>query len=1079
MKEQANKPFKVYQASAGSGKTYTIVREYLMLCLESKAATSKYSQILAMTFTNKAANEMKEKIKNQLLDIIGSDPNQEATDMEAHLLKDLGIERIQLKENAKELFTKIIHNYSDFCVCTIDAFVQKLAHSFAKDLNLPSLFNVSIDEEEVAEAITIRIGEQIGTDDKYLPKVIEDFSGRKFDNEKSPRIANDIRDFVKVLFSENAFQKNEKNLLANEAAYNETQEYLKNKICDFEPRCEQFRKRFESFLQHNNLSSDDFNSKSRNGCISLYKRIQKKDYGPTTEHLQKILEHKVDWFQQDLPHQRGAAAMTALNDEFWGIVPDFASYYQAHYGQFLFYRNQLNLLSLYALRAKIKSEMEKYIGEELIVPISEFNKRINEVMGDFSVPFIYERLGEHFKHLFIDEFQDTSILQWQNLIPLLDNSLANNQMSMVVGDGKQSIYRWRNGEVGQIASLPLIYEKPYGNAAFQAFEQNLVNHFNFNELRTNYRSLVNIVDFNNAFFQFGSNFLSNNSRKVYLEQNEQFHKEVTIEQQHRYQDPGYVEVELLDSADDDEVMLGRVKELIEASLNQGFTKSDITILVRTNKIGSLIARYLNEQGINVVSADSIMLKTSNKVMLVVSTLDCLIHGENPVVVATMLYYWNVTHRQNFDGVADGFFEQARQIAEGKTSIEEVLGLEPHVFKTLLSRSYSLYDLCSAIIRLSGFNMVGDIFLNYLLDTVYKWQSANEASIKGFLEYWDSKKDKLTVVSGNADAVNIMTIHKSKGLEFNVVIYPFVDDNIENKKSSTIWITPQELGFEPIPNLEKVQFSINSNSGTWTKQTQRLYELESEKARLDNLNLHYVAFTRAVQRLHILSYKAKDLKKNPLKYPLNEFLQSHPNQYGDPNTKKVELKKEQEKKITEFLNESVASEWFDKINIDPNPSMFWIHPEDKMSPVEWGTFVHQTLSEVQHEGDFDRALKPHLDAGVIDQATAEMLRDQFLKMAHHPLISKAFSPEAKVKNECEILLADGNILRPDRYAELPDRIYLLDYKTGKPDNEHHQQLNRYKKVLKKMVSKPIEAYLVYLGDKVEVVPIQDQQLTINF
>lgn len=1080
MQRQPNKTFKVYQASAGSGKTYTIVREYLTLCLANKESVSKYNQILAITFTNKAANEMKEKIKSQLLDIINSDPAEEAKDMEADLIKTLGIERTQLKENAKELFTRIIHNYSDFYICTIDAFVQKLARSFAKELKLPSLFNVSIDKEEVAEAITHRIGEQIGEGDPYLTMVVEDFSGKKFDNEKSPKIANDISEFVKVLFSEDAFMRNEHNTLDSTGQYQVTHNFLQGKTRPFETRCKQFARDFEVFMQRNNLGPDDFNGKLNGPCMGLYRRLKREEYGIVSETLGKVIDGKAEWYNRDLPKQRDADAMTTLKAEFNEVFHDFGLYYRKNIGAFLFYKSQLSQLSLYALRAKIKREIEAYIGEEQIVPIDEFNKRINEVMGDFSVPFIYERLGEHIQHLFIDEFQDTSVLQWQNLLPLLDNSLANNQMSMVVGDGKQSIYRWRNGEVRQITSLPLIYVKPEGAPIFNSIEQNLVNNFNFNELGTNYRSLQHIIDFNNDFFRFCSEnkFLSGENLKVYVEENQQYNKKVTIHQEHFYQDKGYVQVELLDPADDDKVMLGRVKELIEEALDKGFSKKDITILVRTNKIGSLIAGYLNENHINVVSADSIMLKTSDKVMLVVSTLDCLIHGDNPSVVATMLYYWNVTHRQDFNGAADGFFEKARLIADGTTSLEDVIGLEPHTFKTMLSRSYSLYDLCSALLRIFGFNMVEDIFLNFLLDTVYKWQSANEASIKGFLEYWNSMKDKLTVVSSNTDAVNIMTIHKAKGLEFNVVICPFVDDNIDKKKNATIWIAPQDLGFEAIPNIDKVQFDINATSATWTDQTQAIYNLECDKAKLDKLNLNYVAFTRAVQRLYILSYQAKDLKKNPL----NAFLKDHPDHYGDPKTHKVQLKKKKASRVTEFLNESAASEWFDKISIESNPSMYWIHPDDKMSPVEWGTFVHQTLSEVQHEGDLDRALKPHLDAGVIDQATADMLRELFLQMVHHPVIGKAFNTEAKVKNECEILLADGNIIRPDRYAELPDKIYLLDYKTGKHDKEHHLQLNRYRKVLSNMVSKPIEAYLVYLGDKVEVVPVtpqEEQQLSFSF
>lgn len=1072
--EANNKVFKVYQASAGSGKTYTIVKEYLTLCLGSKAATSRFSHILAITFTNMAANEMKVKITDQLIDIITSDLDKEAEGMEATLIDELHIERSQLKENAKELFIKIIHNYSDFCICTIDAFVQKLARSFAKDLGLPSQFNVSIDEDEVADAITERIGEQIVAGDSYLTKVIEDYSGRKFDSEKSPKIAGNIRSFVKELFSESAFQKDEQNRFESKEQYNEAHEFIQGKINVFEAQCQQFAKDFDAFLQRNSLSVDDFNGKSRSACLSFHKKIQKKEYSTVSDSVEKLLKGESTWYSRTMTRH------DELDKEFNKVFIDFVKRYKKDVGKYLFYKSQLSKLSLYALRLKIKSEIEAYIGEEQIVPISEFNKRINEIMGDFSVPFIYERLGEHFWHLFIDEFQDTSVLQWQNLLPLLDNSLANQHMSMVVGDGKQSIYRWRNGEVRQITSLPLIPVKPQNSAFFDDYERSMIHNFNFNELKTNYRSLEHIIDFNNDFFSFCAekNYLLDDCRKVYIEKNEEFQKEVTIHQRHHYKDKGYVQVELFDPDEcDDEMMLGRIKELIEEALDHGFRKGDITVLVRKNKTGSLIAGYLNENGIDVVSAESILLKTSDKVLLTVSVLDYLIHGDNPAVVATVLYYWNATHRQGFDGKADGIFDQARQIAEGMCGIEEIMGLEPHALKQLLSRSYSLYDLCSALMRLFGFNTVSDNFLNFFLDTVYKWQSANEASIKAFLEYWESKKDKLAVASGNADAVNVMTIHKSKGLEYNVVICPFVDDNLDDKKPPTLWVNPKELGFDSIPNIEKVQFTLTKDSANWTEETMKLSQRENAKVRLDNLNLNYVAFTRAVQRLHILSYKSKDISKSPL----NAFLQEHPDHYGDPDTRKVELKKKKKKPVIEFMNESSAGEWFHKISIDANPSMFWIHPEDKMSPVEWGTFVHQTLSEVQHSGDFDRAMKPHLDAGVIDQPTAEMLREQFHQMIADPLVSEAFGPQSKVKNECEILLADGNILRPDRFAELPDKIYLLDYKTGKPDKEHHRQLNRYMNVLKKMVSKPILAYLVYLGDKVEVVPVSanHQQLSIDF
>ena len=1066
--------FKVYQASAGAGKTYTIIKEYLSLCLKSKKDTSNFSQILAITFTNMAANEMKAKIIKHLDSIIHSDPTQAPEDMEADLIKELHIERNELKTNAELLFQKIIHDYSSFCISTIDAFVQKLSRSFAKELGLPSQFNVSIDTDEVADDITERIGEQIGKDKPFLTKILEDFSEMKFDEEKSPKIKINIHDFIIKLFAEEAFLKNEQNHFREDDAYKETLNYLNGKIHAFEAKCNQFIPVFENFIHNNNLTEDDFNYKAKGPCLSLLKNLKEGKYSSLGDRQLQVIDGSLNWYSKNLAKK---ANLDNIDADFQQIFVNFLKEYQKQIGGYLFYKSQLGKLSLYVLRSIIKSEMESYIGEEQVVHISEFNKRINEIMGDFSVPFIYERIGEHFQHLFIDEFQDTSVLQWQNLLPLLDNTLSNNNLSMVVGDGKQSIYRWRNGEVGQIVSLPEIYEKPDGSPIFNDYENTLVNNFNFTELKTNHRSFENIIDFNNAFFEFSAGYLSEKCRKVYLEKNEQFDKEVSIKQKYFLEEKGVVQVELFDPSEcDDEMMLERIKELIEDVLDKGFLKSDITILVRTNKTGSLIANYLNEKGIDVVSAESILLKSSDRVQLIVNALEYLIHDDNAAVTAAVLYYWNATHRSGFNGVVDGIFDQTNRIANGEISIEEVLGLKPKSLKSLLTKSYSLYDLCAAMIRLFGFNTTTDSFLNFFLDTVYKWQSADETGIGSFLEYWEKIKDGLAVISGNSDAVKIMTIHKAKGLEFNVVICPFVEDNIDESKGNTIWISPEALGFEAIPNIEKVQFTLSKDSANWSPQTKLLAEQENAKVRLDNMNINYVAFTRAVQRLHILSYKTKDKGKSPL----NAFLVDHPNTYGDPESRKVEPKKK-EKKVHDIFTESASSEWFDKISIDPEPSMFWISKDDPMKPQEWGELVHQILSEAQHKDDIEHALKPHIDSGEIDNATAEKLKTWFKQMTNHPLIGEAFSTEAKIKNECEILMADGEICRPDRYAELPDKIFLLDYKTGKKDKEHQKQLKLYISVLNKMVNKKIEAFLVYLGEHLEVVPISEktQQLSINF
>lgn len=1058
--------FKVYQASAGSGKTYTIVKEYLKLCLKDSGSTNNYSRILAITFTNKAANEMKEKIVQQLNDIIQSDPDIAPKNMEAELIHELQLSRESLKSNARLLFQHILHDYSSFCVSTIDAFVQTLARSFAKDLGLPSQYNVSIDEDDVADAITERIGEQIGSSDPFLTKIIEDYSEMKFDSGKSPRIDVNLHNFVLMMFTEEAFQKHEENHFETSEQYDETRKFLLKKTQPFEERCQQFTKDFTAFLDAKGLTSDDFNGKSRSSCISAVKKLQHKEYGPVNDSLAKILAGDANWFSTTLSRRLDANAMKDLDHAFQQLFVNFFKSYQSQVGAFLFYKKQLGLLSFYALRSKIMTEMDNYIGEEQIVPISEFNKRINQIMDDFSVPFIYERIGERIQHLFIDEFQDTSVLQWQNLMPLVENSLSNNNMNMIVGDGKQSIYRWRNGEVGQITALPLIYDKPENNPVFDNYERVFCHNFNFNALDRNFRSFRNIVEFNNSFFEFGSKYLPEDSRKVYVDQNE--YKKVSIKQEYQYQEEGFVQIERFEhNSDGDEAMLSRIKDLIEDLTGKGFRKSDITILVRTNKIGVLIADYLNGNGIDIYSAESILIGASEKVQLIVSMLDYLIHSDNSSKIASLLYYWNASHNPDFEGTVDGMFDHADSIAKGKVTLEEVIGLEPGIFSSLLAKSYSLYDLCSALIRICDFNAIGDAFLNFLLDIVYKWQYSDEAGISSFLEYWDKKKDGLSVLSSNADAVSIMTVHKSKGLAFPVVIYPFVEDNIDDRKASSVWITSEALGFEPIPNIDQVQFSITEDSAKWSPQTKRIVEQEQNKVRLDNLNINYVAFTRARQRLHILSYQAKNMDKSPL----NAFLVDHPDQYGDPNSHKVEDKTTTEP-LQEIYHESASCEWFDKISIDPMPSMFWISKENKMQPVEWGEFVHQALSEVNHANDIEHVLDPYVTSGVLDIRTAQMLQGLFEQMVIHPLIYEAFTDQAKIKNECEILSRQYGIIRPDRYAEFPDKIILLDYKTGKKSDEHHRQLLQYMSVLSQMVAKPIKAYLVYLGDSIEVIPIND-------
>lgn len=1076
------KNFKVFQASAGSGKTYTIIKEYLKLCLKSEKQVKNFQNILAITFTNASANDMKAKIIKDLKAIISSSEVKRNT-MEADLINELGISDAELKHNAQLLLTQIIHDYSSFCVSTIDAFVQKISRSFARDLGLPSQYSVSIDEDEVVDTVVANLGMQINDDNKFLVAILKNFINNQFDKEEKFDLSSKLAEFAKKLLSEKAYNRYETNTIDSENSYQQADKFLKAKMDSFPKSVDDFIKTFDAFVSRHGLQTEDFYYGSK-GLPSFVNNLKNKDFKAPNSYVQKVINGE-EWYSAKAKKRFGKEGLNAIGDELLTFLPQFAKDYKEGLAEYLFYNSQRELLYLYALRTQIRGEMEKLAEDEDIVHISEFNKLISSVLGDFSVPFIYERIGEKYKHIFIDEFQDTSILQWQNLIPMIDNGLASGNMSMIVGDGKQSIYRFRSGEVEQIVKLPEIHALPQDERkdAFEQYESTLTDNFTFKNLECNYRSFSEIVNFNNDFFAQTVKFLKPDSQKVYADKDEKHQKEVRIEQQAKKSGIGLVEIDLFSKDSEKDYYLGRIKEIIdELTQNKGYAYTDIAILTRKTDTGSIIANYLNDNGIPVLSNESILLKSSDKVQLIISTLRHLIEKNNKAVIAEILYYHRITNNATENKSINGCFDAVADIANGNSDIETILGIgESGLLQKTLSRSTCLYDLCSSLMRIYGFDSTSDSFLNYLLDEMFNWQTAGKEGIMDFLDFWNKKKNKLAVKSISGNAVRIMTIHKSKGLEFNVVIYPEAITDLDssiggNNAAAETWVTPEELGFEKIPNLDKVLFKMSKNAPLEGEVAAQIYEKEEESNRLDNCNLLYVAFTRPVERLYVLARAGAAEKKINV---IEDYLKSHEDkinrdlsiddkrtiyQFGDPDF--IHKAKNEDKSEKKQNCESNTSDWFSKIQIDPTPSMFWISENDKMQPNEWGELVHEILSNIETSADIDKALLPYLSDGSIDEETANLLKNKFVQITKNPIVKEAFGPKTIVKNECEIL-SNGEILRPDRFAELPDRILLLDYKTGKKDPKHHLQLKNYISALQGMVSKEISAYLIYLGADIEV------------
>ena len=1070
---QNKKPFKIYKASAGSGKTFTIVKEYLTLCLGDNAEA--YREILAVTFTNKAANEMKAKILRFLLGIIEGSAKGEIKQMKSYLIEALGIEERILVLRAKQLYVKMLHNYSDVAVCTIDSFVQRLSRSFARELNLPGQYSVILDNDDLVDEIIHRLSDEIGKN-TFITTILSNFVEYNLSEETSWNVKNLIGDYISKLLAEDAYQKdNYKNINElDKDKYEEIKQYVHSENEKINDVLSLIIKDIESEENRLGITDQDYNGKAKTGLPSIKKKIQDGKSVVTTATIDKILSGEKRW---------NDAKSHVSDDSIVAVYKNALEKYKSLYPKKLIYSAIEKDLYLYVLRSHIIKLIREYIAETSQVHISEFNKRISDILGDCSVPFIYERIGEKYRHYFIDEFQDTSVLQWQNFLPLMENSLAFGNMNMIVGDAKQSIYRFRSGEVDQIINLPRIFRRP-DNEFGARCEAQLVNSAQKMSLGTNYRSSANIVKFNNTFFRFIASGdkvgVPSNIADVYRD----------AEQIYNPQKPGgFVSIEVfhgdMTTAEyKAKVKSSMLKQIIDLH-NQGVDYKDITILVRSNNDGTDIADYLVANGIEVLSAESVLLQSSDKVQLIVNTLKLMVDEDNPVTQKAVEYFADSTNYSNY-----ACRDAIHRISSG-----------------------GIYDICIQICKKYNFNLLDDVFIQYFMNTVYEWQCRHTSGIGDFLEFWEKKKNKLAVqITGDLDCVNIMTIHKAKGLEFKVVLYPYADTSLKSSNGFTqsdIWLQCADNKYtKDIPYLDSFLLKLSKDKLTGT-EFEPLVENEENKTMLDVLDIMYVAMTRAKNMLYVYTndYCPKEgyniftdffadnldiqhvntdndnpefndyfVKNDEFKISEADEMTSY--NYGDFDATILKVKEkdsqDDEVKILELKDGETAPatlNWSEKLKVEADPTMIWAEKGSFM-PEEWGSLVHQILSKIRTIDDAEKALRPYVNDGTIDMEQAAKLLETFRKVTDIPQLKPAFSADAVVKNEMDIHTNVGKIIRPDRYAETPNGTILIDYKTGKEHDDHKKQLRDYMSAIIQMnPMQQIKAFLVYIGDEVKAVEVK--------
>ena len=1050
--------FLVYKSSAGSGKTYTLMLVYLNIVLKDP---SRYRNILAITFTNKAANEIKQRVLGYLKLVAAADeaslPGKDETLINT-LKESTGLSFADLKKNAELALTLILHNYSDFAVSTIDSFVHKVIRAFAFDLKLSLSFEVEMDSKMLLSLAVEDMLRSVGND-KDLTEILVNFIQQKAEEDESWQIDRLLTSFASNLFDEQAAPYLP--MIGNIDIHQlkKTGQTISKITNGFENDIIAFGKKATELIQSNGLDDSLFSGKSK----GIYNYFRKLSLGqdlikPPSATVIKNVEED-NWLSPDgkkSPLKDTVLSITPALTEIFNKIQDYIDKNLGRYIVLEMIRRQLYPMSVLV---EIKNRLEVIKKERNVLPIAEFNRIISTIVSEEPVPFIYERIGEKFKHYMIDEFQDTSVLQWLNLMPLLENSLSQGNINMIVGDGKQAIYRFRNGDVDQFVRLPEV-SNPGNNAIITQREASLKRDYRYDNLGSNYRSAHEVVDFNNHFFSFAAPVYLGEEDKVYAEVNQ-------LPQSGQTGGLVTLEFEKEDEKNIAKNHISRTHQLVTELCDEGYQPGDITILCRSNAEASDIAVHLNTQGIQVVSSESLLLKNAQEVVFLVAWFSLLANADDDISrisIANYLFDNNLLEAEQ----KASFFKDAKDPATFTRLIEH----SAQDFSIHALRDKSLFDLTETLIRTFSLHMRTPLYVQFFLDEVLRFTTTGSGGIPAFLEYWETKKDKLSVVlPTRSDAVQVMTIHKSKGLEFPVVIFPFAKQKI-SPRGSEVWVPFED---EALPELKTAYIKLSK-----TLENTRYapyYEEEQGKRKLDLMNMVYVAFTRASERLYVLSGKPSENEDTPSSITdmLVDFLKSTGTfraektvyTFGEGTLVKGH-KQENESHLMPIGFSTWP--WQERLLFASRAPQRW-HTEAPQIQQVAGNILHQALAGITVAEDAEKSVAQMVNSGLIASAEAGELLQKLQGMLQHPEVKPFFETGLSIINEKEILTKGGKSYRPDRVVLRGDHTDVIDYKSGKPIQYHAEQVQHYANLLTKMGYPKVKSYLIYVEDPLKVVEVE--------
>ncbi len=1048
------KNYTVINASAGSGKTYALVLNLLAICLKHPSQADKIRHILALTFTNKAANEMKHRII-EWLKKFSSHSYETDSDLQ-NIQKKLENQghRIPLKdlhERSKKILDYVLHNYSTLNIGTIDKFNSRLVRSFSYELGLAQNFNLEINAEPFLMEAVDKMLEDIGSENT-ISETFLDFVNYNLDNDERVNLNKSLYDSAKEYVQDKHYFKLNENKDFNWEIYEKSKRNLRESIKSLSEDSINIAETALELLKEKNLEIGDF-ADGANGIGGFFQKFLNKKVPLIYETIEQE-ENRVNKIL------KGASGKSKNREsEIFEILHFLLESRKKIIQNYIKIQKQQKIL-----RALLPLKVNKDIQDQLaiieeendLVLLSKFNILIHENLREEPSSFIYEKVGTRFSHYFFDEFQDTSALQWQNFVPLRDHAVSSDEMSFtLVGDPKQSIYRFRGGD-SQLM-LDIINQKE--NSLVKAQLENL---------EYNWRSAKNIVDFNNQLYLYLSEFTDDSHRNIFGIGSHQIAKS-------KFE--GRVRINLIENATKKvyyEEVSGKMQKDIQSCLDNGFRLSDITILCRGNfdifnysqMLGNLKINYQGKEDyIKTISESGLTLNLSSTLLALTEFLKWEEDPKNLQFPVKMLYYLKVLGRIEMNDFS--------------SEVMEMISLKnkPEI-QTFLAEKYGIQLNSEGLLQLNLYNFVEhflqefsvqqketDFLFNYL-EMLFAYSQNAGSTLKDFLKYWEEEAQKTTIqASENLDAIRLMTIHKAKGLEFPVVMLPMENDNKDGK--FTNWL---DIDFENGLSAVNID-SFSKELEVYDEDLAKFNQENMYQNKIDRFCLQYVATTRAVEQLFFYIEKPN---KSANHLEIYDFIKTkipkdesgaEISSFDWYDVSEENLKKQKKEEQNNLRTQPIVFKSGKKANPEAikiaTPSKNYQNRKEK---VRIGIFTHEILAQINSEKDVEKTLEAYVLDGIITTEEKIEISERILGIIKNEKYASYFAENQVIINEKDIMISDNGaskIYRPDRLIDTGKGFIIIDFKTGDEQEKHQIQVDEYQTVLEKLGKKVLKTELIYV------------------